>query len=280
MVATKYYVDGPGNYLGAYSDGNPSIPGGAVEVGTPPDHAGQIWSGAAWGNIPAIPKITNLAEAEAKNKNIHNINYKTELINSLYAKRTFSFGALTQVEWYSDLALTDKVLNVDVAYNYNALGFATDRTVTRTWYDDDDNAIPETKVSNKDYTINPQDQLDEAILRRQNILRQTNVWLIGGVPPLANADPAVPDTNELEVKQDGIDFFDVYESEASKFKLSGSTSLEFVIRDLDVTQAPGNQWDWLDADATALAITGVADVRDYIIYQLSSGVRNKNGDIV
>ena len=129
MVATKHFVDGVGNYLGGWSEGNPTIPGGAIEVGTPPDHAAQIWSGTVWGNAPALPKITGLAESEAKNKNIHNINYKNELVSSLYAKRTFSFGALTQVDWYSDQALTDKVLNVDVAYNYDGLGFATDRTV-------------------------------------------------------------------------------------------------------------------------------------------------------
>jgi hypothetical protein len=234
---------------------------------------------------PAAPvieetKIQEIAKNEAGHKHPHNINYKTELAQSLYPKREFTFGALTKVEWFSDVALTDKVIQVDIAYNYDPLGFATDRTTTRYWYNTDGSSFSEAKVTYKDYTINPQDQLDEAILRRTNILRQAEVTLIGLVPPLTIADPAVADATALQIKQDGIDFFELYELETSQYRSVGSQNLENVIKNLDLNDPANAQYYWFATDATSLGITGVSDMRDWIIYQLSMGQRNAAGDIV
>jgi len=44
----KYYVDNLGNYLGSFSDNNPAIPQGAIEVPNQPEHARQIWDGSTW----------------------------------------------------------------------------------------------------------------------------------------------------------------------------------------------------------------------------------------
>jgi hypothetical protein len=227
-------------------------------------------------------KIKNIAKAEAAVKHPHNINYKTELSQTLYPKREFTFGAVTKVEWFSDVALTDKVLQVDIVYNYDALGFATNRTTTRTWYNEDDTPYSEAKVSYKDYTLNPQDQLDEAILRRTNILRQCNVNLIGIVPVLTAVDPGFADATQEQVKQDGIAFFEKYELETSQYKSVGSENLENIIRNLDLALPENAQWYWFDCPygAPLTAITGVTTIRDYIIWGLSSGKRNTAGDIV
>lgn len=42
-METKFYIDASGNYLGGFSEGNPSIPVGAIEVQSPPPHAWQIY---------------------------------------------------------------------------------------------------------------------------------------------------------------------------------------------------------------------------------------------
>lgn len=67
MVMTKYYVDPAGNYTppyGGWNDGNPAIPGDAVEVsGPPPINASQVWQFPGWG--PAIA-TDNIAVEEQR----------------------------------------------------------------------------------------------------------------------------------------------------------------------------------------------------------------------
>jgi len=219
-------------------------------------------------------KIYSIAKEEAKQKHFHNLFYTIEIEPNLHPKRAFTFGVLNNIKWYSDGALTNLILEVDILYNYDGLGLVTDRIVTRKWYMENDNSHPDEKVTTKDYTINPQDQLDEAILRRTNNIRQTNLWLIGAVPGLTVADGTITDHTTIEIKDDGVAFFEKYELKKNKFVDVGSLELETAVKDeVDA------QWDWFNTDATALGITAVSDVRDYIIYQLSSGVRNKNGDI-
>ena len=49
MAETKFYVDDQGVYLGGFSEGNPSIPAGAIEVPSPPDQADKTWDGSSFG---------------------------------------------------------------------------------------------------------------------------------------------------------------------------------------------------------------------------------------
>lgn len=226
------------------------------------------------GILMEVPKICALYKGDMFSKHFHSMNYKTELSSNLYPKMTFSFGALTNVKWYSDEALTDIVLNVDVTYNYDVLGFATDRTVVRTWFMINDEAHPEDKVTFKNYTINPQGQLDEAILRRTNNLRQTNLWLIGAVPGLTILDPLITDVTLLEVRDDGVAFFEAHEMKSNVYVETGSLQLEQAVID-DVTLA----WAGTVYNAALGAPTGVSDVRDFVIYQLSNGARNAAGTI-
>lgn len=57
-MATKFFVDADGNYIGGFDGVEP--PNGAIEVPYPPDtHASQLWNGEAY--EPYIP-IKPLAE--------------------------------------------------------------------------------------------------------------------------------------------------------------------------------------------------------------------------
>jgi hypothetical protein len=42
-MSMKFYIDNTGKYLGAYSEGNPSIPNGAIEVSSAPNDARQTY---------------------------------------------------------------------------------------------------------------------------------------------------------------------------------------------------------------------------------------------
>jgi len=64
-MSTKYYVDDQGAYLGGYGDvivddevqPNPALPQGAIEVPSPPDHALDVWDGAAF--VPDATVLIN-----------------------------------------------------------------------------------------------------------------------------------------------------------------------------------------------------------------------------
>lgn len=202
-------------------------------------------------------KIQKMANWEAKNKHFHNINYKTEMYSSLYPKREFVFGELQKIDWYSDTALTDLVLTVEVTYNRNPLGFAVDRETHRKWVMENGEYHPDVKITKKDYTINPQDQLDEIIKKRTNNVRQIILALIGLV------SATEPGMDEADVIASGRDFFDKHDHERNLYVNDGSESLEEAVRS-------ETEFSWLDNDI--IALTGLPSIRSYIIYNLSSGV--------
>lgn len=48
MGLTLYFIDADGNYIGGFSEGNPAIPAGVIEVPAPPDHGWQKHLNGAW----------------------------------------------------------------------------------------------------------------------------------------------------------------------------------------------------------------------------------------
>lgn len=67
-MATEYYVDGPGNYLGAWPSGHSGIPGGATEVGSaPPINDTQIWGFPNWGTV--VPATVSMTYDQKSSKN-------------------------------------------------------------------------------------------------------------------------------------------------------------------------------------------------------------------
>lgn len=51
-MATKFFRDNDGNYIGGYDGAEPPV--GAIEVSVAPDDARYKWDGAAWAVPPAI----------------------------------------------------------------------------------------------------------------------------------------------------------------------------------------------------------------------------------
>jgi len=97
-------------------------------------------------------------------------NYITGTTLKFFPKRTMIKGEVTRVDYFADEALTDLILRVDIAYTRDALYLAIERTVTRTWFREDNTPAPTQKFTKKIYTINIDDQMKEAHRRRQNVI--------------------------------------------------------------------------------------------------------------
>lgn len=64
VIATEYYIDAEGNYLGGFSQGNPSIPVGAIEIPSPPGHGWQKYDMVNGGWLPLTDEQKALVGAE------------------------------------------------------------------------------------------------------------------------------------------------------------------------------------------------------------------------
>ena len=124
-------------------------------------------------------KIYNYVKKDVLKKHFHNINYKTEVVPSLFPKRTIVKGEVQKVEYYSDEALTDLVLVVEITYIRNEIGFALERTTTRTWYREDNTIHPELKITRKVYTLNIEDQIKEIKRKRRNQIDLLTIKVLG-----------------------------------------------------------------------------------------------------
>lgn len=98
------------------------------------------------------------------------LNYKTGLSGALVPERTFIQGELQRVDWHADENLDDLIIRADMIYARDQIGFAEERTTTRTWYLEDGTAHPDVKVTKKLYRLEPQLQEREAKVRRGNII--------------------------------------------------------------------------------------------------------------
>lgn len=228
--------------------------------------------------VTSLPKIIGLSKGEAASKHFHNINYiidiDTSIIPGLYPKRTFIYGACTNVKWYADSDLTDLVIDVVIQYTYDSLGIESTRTVTRTYYRTDDTAHYNVKTTTKNYENSPPLKIKAAMARRFNNANAVEQFLIDNAPALTVADSLITNMTIQQVKDSLAVFWNNYDHEENMYIKTGSLIFEQAAEDeVDV------QFNWFNTIATSLSITGVADIRDYMIYQLSGGIRNKDGPI-
>jgi hypothetical protein len=209
-------------------------------------------------------KILIFAKEEAKNKHFHNIDYTIELDRNLVPKRHFVFGELRKVDWFSDPEMTDLVLTTEYVYTRNALGFAESRVSTRTWYMTNGEPHPRQKLRDKAYFINPQDQLDEIILKRTNNVRQINIALVYLVPLLSGGQ-----VTSQQIIESGRAFFNANDLNRNTYVNEGASGLEAAVRTADET------FSWMDISTAPLGMQGISTIRGYIIYQLSDGQRTE-----
>lgn len=116
------------------------------------------------------PKILSLTRNNVGDKDFRDIDYKKELNITLYPKRTFVKGELQLVQWFSDSQLQNEIIRVEIVYTRDYFGFAQSRVTTRKWMNEDGSFNELTKVTYKNYTINPVEQIIEGKTRRENIV--------------------------------------------------------------------------------------------------------------
>lgn len=220
-----------------------------------------------------VPKI--LAMAKEYSKHFHAINYIKGLNQSLIPKRTVVQGEVRKVEWYKSLDAemnpVDLVLKVDIIYNRDATGFATSRTTTRTWINEDESENAETKISQKYYFVNPSDMIDEGLKRRKLLVSSIQI------PTLTfMSEILIPlgYTQEAVVLR-GRSFMDEYENDFNKFVDNSSTITDpadpdvgmktIVVKLRDENRAEYVEW----LDKTSPSLGGTTTVRQYLMNEFS-----------
>jgi len=222
-----------------------------------------------------VPKIISIAKAEAKSKHFHNIDYKKELTSSLIPKRTTMQGEVVKVDWYKSLDQdgnpTDLVLTVDIVYTRDESGFATYRTTTRTWINEDGSENDDRKITAKYYYINHSEMIDEGTKRRgllvSNIKLPVLTFMSEALMPLGYT--------EESVLLKGRDFLDDYELEFNKFidnssSINDPASPDFLLKSVVVRirddQTPA-YLEWLDKAPPSLG--GATTIRQYLMNEFS-----------
>lgn len=222
-----------------------------------------------------VPKIISIAKAEAKSKHFHNIDYKKELTSSLIPKRTALQGEIVKVDWYKSLDQdgnpTDLVLTVDIVYTRDESGFATYRTTTRTWINEDGSENDDKKITLKYYYVNHSEMIDEGVKRRgllvSNIKLPVLTFMSEALMPLGYT--------EESVLLKGRDFLDDYELEFNKFvdnssSINDPASPDFLLKSVVVRirddQTPA-YLEWLDKAPPSLG--GTTTIRQYLMNEFS-----------
>lgn len=221
-------------------------------------------------DIPLILDISN-----ATNKHFHAINYKNELSQSLIPKRTTLKGEVIKVEWFKELngsnVPINPVLEVGIAYNRDASGFAISRKTTRTWFNKNGSEHPEKKVTDKYYFVNGSDQIQEGIKRRRLLVNNIQIPVLGLI-----MESLMPTGHsQAECLLLGRDFMDDYEGEFNKFVDNSSTvtdsgSPDFGMKNIRVKlrdEASSSHVVWLDKTPASLGAT--TSIRQYLMEEFN-----------
>lgn len=133
-----------------------------------------------WELEPKIWAITDPLIREAREDH-RTIDYRTALTIPLFPKRTTLKGEVQRVDWYADAELTNLILSAEMTYKRDAYGFAKGRVTTRKWVMNNGEYHPLTKVTEKCYEINREDQIKEGKRRRENIVDTVQMPVLGAM---------------------------------------------------------------------------------------------------
>lgn len=175
--------------------------------------------------------------------------YKSGTQKSMYPKRTFVQGELQLVEYYADKAFTDLIFKVQVNYVRDALGFATERTTTRTWYREDGSAHPTQKITNKVY-----DELAQII---EGEKRRGNIKKLVSIHALKYMIGTITDKTPEQIVVMGRDFLKVHQAAFNAFISESNTDIY-----ADIAAA---QDDWLDNIIDAQGTT----IKAYVLNEIN-----------
>lgn len=220
------------------------------------------------------PKIVSMLEGESKYINFHDINYNIAVKPNLFPKRHMAQGELTKVEWFADTGLINKVLEVNISYIRDGFGFASERTTIRKWVMNNGGFHPDEKVTTKDYTINPIDQIVEGKRRRGNIVNDIQLPTLAFLVEVLSGPP--DNLTQTEILLMGRDFMDRFDDEFKKFIDNSSTVTDDQDPDFGKKKvvvafetASTTTDGWLLLNPLQLDPTGSTSILDYLVAQFS-----------
>lgn len=193
--------------------------------------------------------------------NIYNppkdINFITGLTISTYADRSFAFGEMIQVDWYSDFDMTELLVREEITYYRDVIGMADSRQTIRTWYREDGTPHPDQKISNKLYK-NPTERIEEGKVRRNNVVNELLYNALGLMFETLPFDQNI--TDPVVIEATGNTFVKSHNDSITSFiQVGGST--ELIAAFTNATDV------WLDNLPASLG--GSMSIRDYLIYGLT-----------
>jgi hypothetical protein len=187
-------------------------------------------------------EIDELVTDDLKGTDPRNINYKTQLVNALFPKRTFDKGHLIKVEYYKEHDIptntfTGLVLTVDVVYDmtnaetYQSSEKVNERTTTRTWRRRN-GKMNSTKVTKKHYS-------DITLQREEGKRRRTNIFNLVSVDLVTCLTVLIHAGDQQTAENDALVLMAAYNSEVSQYFEVGGGALITAINDDAV-------FGWLD----------------------------------
>lgn len=186
--------------------------------------------------------------------------YKRGLTDTLFPKEYFNHGEMYKSEYFSDEAQTDLVIRVDILYTRDAMGFATNRTTTRTWILEDGTEHPDTKVTTKVYRMGTLGPIEEGIRRRGNIVKGLQMPILGMmIGTISAKDGESEPERQTRCVMLGRRFL---EQHKNSFTMFTEDSNRQIVE--DVSEATDF---WIDAIVDAQGGT----IREYIIEALNIG---------
>lgn len=228
-----------------------------------------------------IPLIYDIAKAEANHKHFHNIDYIKEIKNgsALIPLREVVQGEVRKVTWYEtfddQMTPINPVLVVDINYTRLGTGFATMRTVTRTWINRDGSENSDKKITPKYYFVNPSDMIGEGLKRRKLLVSYIQIPMLELMKevlmPLGHTEESV-----ILI---GRTFLDDYEQDFGKFVENSSTitdpsdpnvnkkTVVVAFEDNSVDGRNANYNSWLDKAPPSIG--GTTTIRQYLVGEFS-----------
>ena len=216
---------------------------------------------------PKIMDIAGQCPEMAEAVDFRTINYRTGLTDSLYPKRTMEHGEIVRVEWFRDIELTDKVIDVNMNYVRDGYGFALERQTTREWIMKNGEPHANKKITKKRYDINFNDQIKEGKRRRENIVNDVQKPAL-----MAMAEVLMPlGYAEIQILGLGRGIMEALQDEFKNFIENSSTDMDpssptfgqkKVV--LAVQSMADVQYPWMHTKALSL---GNMSLNEYLAFQ-------------
>lgn len=237
------------------------------------------------------PVIYDIAKAEAQKKHFHNIDYRTELTRKLQKKSTIVKGEIVQVDWYTDVVLSESngipvrtysghVMRVINSWTRDASGFAITKNPTiRKYVMRNGQFHADEKNLGDPYYYEDYEQIEEGKKRRgllvKSIQKPVLQMMMQVLLPLGYSQEAV--------LLKGRTFLDDYDADFNKFINNSSSindpadpdfgkktvvaKLEKEGKTLDVNGTPTlfgrvENLEWLDKAPASLG--GTTTIRQYL----------------